>query len=293
MGPSSSGGVAIVQLLNLLEGFDLPKMGFLSSTTISVMAETMKLVYADRAEYLGDSDFYGVPVEWLISKKYADVRRKLINTEMATPSIKISFGKKPSEESEYTTHYSIIDSRGNAVSVTTTINSSFGSKVVVDGAGFLLNNEMDDFSAKPGIPNQFGLIGGEANSIQPRKRMLSAMTPTIVTKDGKPVIIVGSPGGSTIISTVLQVLVNIIDFGMNIQEAIDAPRIHHQWLPDTLYYERRSLANDILINLGKKGYNLLERNGYQGRVDGIIIDNKKGIIYGATDPRGDGEALGY
>ncbi|HWP81948.1 MAG TPA: gamma-glutamyltransferase [Bacteroidota bacterium] len=293
IGPPSSGGIALVQLLNLLEGFDLRATGFGSSKTIALMAEAMKLVYADRAQYLGDSDFYPVPIEKLISKEYAAERRRLIDTVKATPSSQVAHGSVEIREGSETTHYSIVDRWGNAVSVTTTINSWFGSFVVVEGAGFLLNNEMDDFSAKPGVPNQYGLLGGEANAIEPGKRMLSAMTPTIVLKDQKPFLLVGSPGGSTIITTVLQVITNVIDFGMHIQEAIDAPRIHHQWYPDTLMYEKRGMVVDVLENLKRRGYALRERDGYQGRAEGIVIDAERGLYLGATDPRGYGSAIGY
>ena len=196
-----------------------------------------------------------------------------------------------------TTHYSIYDKFGNAVSVTTTLNSAFGSKIVVAGAGFLLNNEMDDFSAKPGTPNQFGLMGSEANSIAPQKRMLSSMTPTIVLKNDKPFIIIGSPGGSTIITVVLQVIMNVIDFNMNIQEAVDAPRIHDQWLPDKIYYEKYAIVKDVAVNLKKMGYTLADvHNRFRilGIAEGIMIDNNNHIIYGASDPRGGGgSAMGY
>lgn len=293
MGPPSSGGIALIQLLNILEGYDTQSKGFGSSWILSRMAEAMKLVYADRAEHLGDPDFFPVPIDWLISKEYANDRRKKIDTLRAVPIKQISSGIPPSKESEETTHYCVIDRWGNAVSVTTTINSWFGSLVTVDGAGFLLNNEMDDFSAKPGVPNQFGLVGGEANSIQPQKRMLSAMTPTIILKTNESYLITGTPGGSTIITTVLQVIMNVIDFKMNIQEAIDAPRIHHQWLPDTLYYEKSGLVYDVLENLIQRGYNLKERNGTQGRAEGILVDRTMKYFFGATDPRGYGAAIGY
>lgn len=293
MGPSSSGGIALIHLLNILEGYDIAGGGFGSSKTISLMAEAMKLTYADRAEYLGDPDFFPVPVEKLISKEYAAQRRKLIDVTKATPSSAISHGNVAKNEGTHTTHYSVVDQWGNAVSVTTTLNDSFGSDIVVEGAGFLLNNEMDDFSAKPGAPNMFGLVGGEANSVQPNKRMLSAMTPTIVVKDSQPFLVIGTPGGSTIITTVLQVILNVIDHKMNIQEAVDAPRVHHQLLPDTLYYEKRGLPQDVAENLVKHGYAVRERSGYRGLAEGIVIDKKKGLLYGATDPRGYGGAIGY
>ncbi|CUU07437.1 gamma-glutamyltranspeptidase, partial [Candidatus Kryptonium thompsonii] len=292
MGPPSSGGVCLIELLNILENFDLKKYGFGSSYTIHYLVEAMKRVYADRAEYLGDPDFVEIPLEKLLSKEYAKTIANEIDTLFATPSSKIVRSVSPPEEGSHTTHYSVVDKWGNVVSVTTTINSYFGSMVAVDGAGFFLNNEMDDFSAKPGTPNQFGLLGNKANSIQPGKRMLSSMTPTIVLKNGKPFLILGSPGGSTIITSVLQVILNVIDFGMNIQEAVDAPRIHHQWYPDVVYYEKRGLPLDVIENLGKRGHKLVERRGFQGEVQAILID-ENGVKYGAADPRGYGFAMGY
>ncbi len=292
MGPPSSGGVCLIELLNILENFDLKKYGFGSSQTIHYLVEAMKRVYADRAEYLGDPDFVQIPLEKLLSKEYAKEIANEIDTFYATPSSKIIRSVSPAFEGVHTTHYSVVDKWGNAVAVTTTINSYFGSMVVVDGAGFFLNNEMDDFSAKPGAPNQFGLLGSEANSIQPGKRMLSSMTPTIVLKNGKPFLVLGSPGGSTIITSVLQVILNVVDFGMNIQEAVDAPRIHHQWYPDEIYYERRGLVFDVIENLKKRGHKLVERHGFQGEVQAILID-ENGVKYGAVDPRGYGLAMGY
>ncbi len=292
MGPPSSGGVCLIELLNILENFDLKKYGFGSSYTIHYLIEAMRRVYADRAEYLGDPDFVQIPLEKLLSKEYAKSLANEIDTFYATPSSKIIRSVSPPAEGSHTTHYSVVDKWGNVVSVTTTINSYFGSMIVVDGAGFFLNNEMDDFSAKPGFPNQFGLLGSEANSIQPEKRMLSSMTPTIVLKNGKPFLVLGSPGGSTIITSVLQVILNLIDFGMNIQEAVDAPRIHHQWYPDVVYYERRGLPLDVIENLIKRGHKLIERSGFQGEVQAILID-ENGVKYGASDPRGYGLAMGY
>jgi gamma-glutamyltranspeptidase/glutathione hydrolase len=293
MGPSSAGGICLVEMLNLLEPFNLAASGFASSRTVSYMAEAMKLAYADRSKYLGDSDFFPVPISRLISKEYAAERGKLLDTTKATPSTMIAPGVIPLKEGTHTTHYSVVDKSGNAVSVTTTINSWFGNKIVVEGAGFFLNNEMDDFSAKPGAPNIYGLVGGEANSIQPGKRMLSSMTPTIVLKDDEPFLVIGSPGGSTIITTVLEVILNVIDHRMNIAEAIDAPRVHHQWLPDTLYYEKYGLAKDVIENLEKRGYHVRQRRGTQGVAEGIIIDRKDGILFGSSDSRGYGGAVGY
>ncbi|HTP11997.1 MAG TPA: gamma-glutamyltransferase [Bacteroidota bacterium] len=293
MGPSSSGGIILIELLNMLERYDVAAGGFGTPHTIALMAETMKFAYADRAEYLGDEDFYPVPIATLISKDYAASRAALIDTAKAAPASTIAHGIIPHVEGVHTTHYSVVDRWGNAVSTTTTINSWFGSGVVVSGAGFFLNNEMDDFSAKPGTPNQFGLIGGVANAIQPNKRMLSAMTPTIVLKDQKPVLVVGSPGGSTIITTVLQVILNVIDHRMNVQDAVNAMRVHDQWYPDSLYYEHESLRPRVIDELKSRGYATAERAGNQGEVEAIAVDGKKKMLYGAADPRGHGTAAGY
>ena len=293
MGPPSSGGVLLIHMLNLLEKYDIAGSGFGSVNSVSILTETMKLAYADRAEFLGDPDFFHVPVKILLSKSYADERRKLIVPETAKPSTTISHGVIIQTEHNETTHYSIIDRWGNAVSTTTTINGWFGNGVVVDGAGFFLNNEMDDFSAKPGVPNMFGVIGAEANAVQPNKRMLSSMTPTIVVKDKKPFLILGSPGGSTIITTVLQVLMNVVDYGMNLRQAVDAPRIHHQWLPDTLCYEQSAFSKDVAQELKRRGFVLAERPGHQGRVEAIMINPNNGLYLGVSDSRGYGLAVGY
>ncbi len=293
MGPPSSGGMVLMEMLNLLELYPLASYGFGSSKTIATMTEAMKLAYADRAEFMGDSDFYPVPVDRLISKEYATERRALLDTSKSTPSRQVSHGAIVLKEGMHTTHYSVVDSWGNAVSVTTTINSWYGNKIVVDGAGFFLNNEMDDFASKPGAPNQFGLVGGIANSVQPNKRMLSAMTPTIVLKDNQPYLVLGSPGGPTIITSVLQVIINVLDHRMNIGEANDAPRFHHQWLPDTLLFERFGFPKDVVENLERRGYAVRQRGGTLGRVEAIMIDRKNGFLYGSTDPRGYGAAVGY
>jgi gamma-glutamyltranspeptidase/glutathione hydrolase len=293
MGPTSGGGVGLIQLLNILEGYNLNRYGWNSSKTVHYMTEAMRRVYADRAEFLGDPDFVNVPVAWLTSKEYAAQRRATIDSAKATPSSQVSHGLQPPPEKDHTTHYSVVDKYGNCVSVTTTLNDAYGSKVVVSGAGFLLNDEMDDFSAKPGVPNVYGLLGNSANAIAPNKRMLSSMTPTIVLKDGKPFMIIGTPGGSTIMTTILQVIINIVDFKMTIQEAIDAPRFHHQWMPDKLMYEERSLSQDTIDNLRALGYSLHERENTTGLAEGIMFDRKKGLLLGATDPRGYGEAVGY
>jgi gamma-glutamyltranspeptidase/glutathione hydrolase len=293
MGPSSSGGVCLIQLLNMVEEDDIEHYGFLASKTLHLFSEAMKRAFADRAEFLGDPDFVDLPTQWLTSKEYGKARRSQIDVTKATPASEVHHGQPWAKEEGETTHYSVVDQFGNVVSVTTTLNDAYGSKLVVEGAGFFLNNEMDDFSAAPGVPNMYGLIGSEANSIQPGKRMLSSMAPTIVLKDGKPFLTVGSPGGPTIISTVFQVIVNVIDFKMNIQEAVDAPRIHHQWFPDTLYYEKRSLPIDVIDILRSMGQHVVERSGYQGMAEAILVDQKKGLIFGASDPRGDGDAVGY
>jgi gamma-glutamyltranspeptidase / glutathione hydrolase len=290
MPPPSSGGIALIQMLNILENYKFHKNDWGSSTYLHKLIESMKYAFADRTRYLGDADFVNVPFEWLTSKKYAHSIYSKINN-IAVPSSEIQPGDYKSwQESDQTTHYSICDKYGNAVSTTTTLNSSFGNKIVVEGAGFLLNNEMDDFSGQPGTPNQFGLLGGEANSIQPGKRMLSSMTPVIVLKDQKPWIITGSPGGSTIITVVLQVLLNCIDFNMNIQEAVSAPRIHHQWYPDEINYEEYGLPEDVRANLVKMGYKIGDKK-ILGRSESIMVDNN--YFYGASDPRGFGSAEGY
>lgn len=290
MGPPSGGGVILLQSLNVLENFEFNKYEWNSSEYIHKLVETFKYAYADRSKHLGDSDFYPVPLVELLNKDYS----QRIFTQIgynATPSSEISPTNFPRyDESEETTHYSVIDKFGNAVSVTTTINSAYGAKVVVEGAGFLLNNEMDDFSAKPGEPNQFGLTGSEANKIEPGKRMLSSMTPTIIIKDEKPALILGSPGGSTIPTAVLQVVMNYLIFGMQVQAAVNSPRIHHQWLPDRIDYENRAILNDVKENLIKRNHILGELRTL-GRVEAIAIEN--GMLFGATDPRGYGGAVGY
>jgi len=296
MAPPSSGGIALIQLLNILENFDIEKDDWGSSRYIHRIVEAMKYVFADRTYHLGDADFYPVPVNRLISKEYAKTIFEKIG-ENAVLSKEIYGGDTLKYiESTETTHYSVYDSSGTAVSVTTTLNSAFGSKVVVEGAGFLLNNEMNDFSEKPGVPNQFGLLGMDANAIVPGKRMLSSMTPTIVLKDDKPYIILGSPGGSMIITTVLQVIMNCIDFNMNIQEAVDVPRIHHQWMPDKIYFEKFAINKDAMENLIKMGYDfsdMTDRIITIGLVNGIMIDQNNHIIYGTSDSRGNGSAEGF
>ena len=292
MPPPSAGGICLIEALNALENFSFHKNEWGGSKYIHTLVEVMKRIYADRAEHMGDADFYPVPVEELISKNYG----KQIHTEIteeAVPSENINALKLfEHREHEETTHYSVADELGNAVSTTYTINGSYGNRIVVEGLGFLLNNEMDDFSAKPGVPNQFGLVGSYANSVQPKKRMLSSMTPAIVLKDDKPFMIIGSPGGSTIITSVLQTILNVLDFGMNIYDAIAAPKIHHQWLPDVIDFEKFALSEDVRQNLISKGYKF-GRERSLGRMEGIIMDHNTNTFYGASDPRGYGKAEGW
>ena len=291
MCPPSSGGIHIVQIMNTLEGFDIGYLGHNTAETIHLMAEAMKPAYADRSEYLGDTDFVKVPLKGLTSKAYASELRSKINRFKASDSRKIKPGNAPGYESDETTHFSIVDKEGNAVSNTYTINFTFGSGIVVEGAGFLLNNEMDDFSAKPGVPNAYGLIGGDANAVEPNKRMLSSMSPTIVLKDGKVFLVTGSPGGSRIITTTLQVIMNVIDHGMNIQEAVNAVRVHHQWLPDEIRIEK-GLGLDTIKILTNMGHTVSLKNP-MGDASSIHVDSQTGMRYGAADPRREGLALGY
>ncbi len=289
MSPPSSGGVHIVQMLNILSGYDLQADGHNSAAYLHKLIESMRRAYADRSKYLGDPDFFNVPVSDLTDPDYADRLRADINLSKATRSSDVLPGAVLYPEPKNTTHYSVIDKDGNAVSVTYTLNFSFGSGYSVDGAGFLLNNEMDDFSAKPGSPNGYGLIGGEANKIEPRKRPLSSMTPLIVTQDGKAVLVTGSPGGSTIITSVLQVVLNVIEWDMNLSEATHRPRIHHQWLPDRVTIEP-GLSRDTLDRLSDMGHVFTrdEKGGYAtttlGRVNSVGQSDT--IFYGAADPRG-------
>jgi gamma-glutamyltranspeptidase / glutathione hydrolase len=292
MPPISSGGIALIQFLNLLEPYPIGELGHNSSKTMHLVAEAAKRVYADRSEWLGDPAFFRVPVAGLILKRYAERLRAGINPDKATPSTSIKPGSPAEFESDQTTHYSVVDADGMAVSTTTTLNGGYGNGQVVASAGFLLNNEMDDFSAKPGSPNMFGLIGGRANEIAPHKRMLSSMTPTIVTKDDRVFLVVGSPGGSRIITTVLQVIMNVIDHGMDVQEAVDAPRFHHQWLPDEIRLERRGFPVDVVRALEAMGHKT-KALGDMGDVHAIVIDPKTGVRFGASDPRMDGRTLGY
>jgi len=281
MPPPSSGGIHLVQMLNVLENFDLASMGSNSSAYLHLLTETMKRAYADRSQHLGDPDFFSVPQEWLTSKEYAAEIAHSLDLAAATPSEKIAPAVAPLYESEDTTHFSVVDRDGNVLSNTYTLTFSFGSGIVVEGAGFLLNNEMADFSAKAGVPYAFGLIGGEANAVEPQKRPLSAMTPTLVFRNGKPILITGSPGGSRIITTVLQQILNVIDHDMNIAQATHQNRIHHQWFPDELQYET-GLNRDSLKILESMGHKLDQTNT-MGSLQSIQISD--GILYGSSDPR--------
>ena len=282
MSPPSSGGTHIVQILNILEDYPIGEWGHNSANTIHHMAEAMKLAYAARSEYLGDTDFVAVPLEGLTSKGYADQLRTSIKADKARPASEIAPGKPGPRESPETTHFSVVDRWGNAVSNTYTINFSYGSGITVAGAGFLLNNEMDDFSAKPGVPNAYGLIGGEANKVEPGKRMLSSMSPTIVRKDNRNFLVTGSPGGSRIITTTLQVIMNVIDHNMNIQTAVSAPRIHHQWLPDEIRVEQ-GISPDTLDLLRARGHTI-NTGSAMGAIQSILI-GEDGTLYGGADPR--------
>jgi len=312
--PPSSGGTVLLESLNILEGYDLGKLGSRSAEAIHYTTEAFRRAFFDRAEFLGDPDFSKIPVAQLIDRKYGAAWRDSIDATKATPSKDV---KRPAifaaleqyaavhpqplenHESPHTTHYSVVDAEGNAVSVTTTINDWFGSRVTAEGLGFLMNDEMDDFSSKPGVPNSDGLIQGEANAIGPGKRPLSSMTPTIVVHDGKPLLVLGSPGSSKIITTVANVLMGVVDYGMNIQEAVNAPRFHHQWLPDILSLEQW-FSPDAVRALQQMGYNMefgLHEGGgvspYWSDAECIAIDPKTGERLGASDYRNNGKAVGY
>ena len=291
MPPTSSGGIALVQMLQSVSTFPLTKWGFNADSTVQVMVEAERRVYADRAKHLGDPDFWKVPQKELLEPAYNNSRMTNLTWDKATPSSEIQAGEFAKKESEETTHFSIVDKAGNAVSLTTTINTSYGNYVVVKGAGFLLNNEMDDFSVKPGVANYFGLIGYEANAIAPNKRMLSSMTPTILEKDGKLSMVVGTPGGSTIMTSVFQTILNVVDFGMDMQEAVNAKKFHHQWLPDRVDIEPDALKPEVQQKLEAKGYTFYKRNSI-GRVDAILV-TKKGTYQTGADPRGDDTAGGW
>ena len=293
MPPPSSGGIVMLEVLNMLEGYDLRKMQYNSAAKYHVVSEAMRRAFADRAEFMGDPDFASVPVAKLIDKGYAEQRRSSINLTKASTSKEIGHGDIPGGESMDTTHFTVIDPSGMVVTNTYTINDLYGSRVTAKGTGILLNDQMDDFAAKPGKPNMFGLIQGEKNSVQPGKRPLSSMTPTIVLrKDGSFWFALGARGGPRIISAVLQSVINVIDFDMDIQAAIDAPRIHHQWLPDELLYEPFGFSPDTLNILAGYGHKFVDKPGNVASATGIMVD-KKGIRLGAIDSRSDGEAVGY
>ena len=291
MPPPSSGGVALFQLLKSVESQPIKEWGWNSAKTVHLMTEAERRAYADRAIYLGDPDFVKVPVAELTSEQYVAARMSNFQPDRATPSSAIKEGDLTVVESEETTHLSVVDKEGNAVSVTTTLNGGFGSMVVVAGSGFFLNNEMDDFSVKPGAPNMYGAVGGEANKIEPGKRMLSSMTPTIVEKDGELFMVVGTPGGTTIITSVFQTILNVIDHSMTMQEAVEAKRIHSQWAPDLVFNEIGALRETDSLALVKLGHTFKARNAI-GRVDAILVRADK-KLEGGADPRGDDKAEGY
>ena len=311
MPPPSSGGIALVQMLDAVEPFDVAALGFNSSATVHLMGEAMRRAFADRAEWLGDPDFSEIPTAALTAESYTRARMASFDPVRADSSVALGAGAPA--ESPQTTHYSVVDADGLAVSTTTTLNGGFGSHVVVEGAGFFLNNEMDDFTSAPGQPNMFGLVQGEANAVEPGKRMLSSMTPTIIEDpDGRLMLVVGSPGGPRIITAVFETVLNVIDHGMDVQEAVAAPRVHHQWLPDVLYAERQSLAADVVVALQERGWRVEESAGWWGRVDAIrvaydaeavatdpsgldeVTSRQSGrVLFGGADPRGQDVAVGY
>lgn len=291
MPPPSSGGALVVQMLNMLESYDVGAMGWGSAETVHLMIEAQRRAYADRAEHMGDPDFYPVPLAMLTNRDYATQRFLDFDPQRASLSEDIGAGFWPAESTE-TTHYSVMDKNGVSVAVTTTLNLGYGNRIVVPGAGFLLNNEMDDFSAKPNEPNAYGLLGDEANKIEPGKRMLSSMTPTIVTRDGVPVLVTGSPGGSTIINTVFQVLLNVVDHGMSVEEAVAKPRFHHQWMPNIVRMEPGAFADGALETLQGMGHTELVPGGFAiGDANSILL--KDGVMHATSDPRNDGGAAAY
>ncbi|QQL50092.1 gamma-glutamyltransferase [Mucilaginibacter ginkgonis] len=292
MPPPSSGGIALLQLLSAVEKYPLHRWGYNQDSTVQLIVEAERRVYADRSKYLGDPDYFKVPVDSLLNPAYTAKRMQSFNWNKATPSSDIKPGSFVGYESDQTTHFSIVDKEGSAVSITTTLNGSFGSKIFVKGAGFLLNNEMDDFSSKAGVPNMFGVTGGKANSIQPGKRMLSSMTPTIMEKGGKLFMVVGTPGGSTIITAVYQTILDVIEFNQDMQQAVSSKRFHHQWLPDEVSIETAATFTDeVKQKLEAKGYKIVVK-GPMNRVDAILL-NKDGSLQGGADPRGDDTVTGW
>ncbi len=292
MGPPSSGGIVLGQILQMIENYNLNELGHNSEQYIQLLVEAEKLSFSDRSKYLGDPDFNYIPTKELLNEDYLKSRFHSFSFDKAQPSENISPGKLLINESNETTHYSIVDKFGNAVSVTTTLNGNYGSKLISPELGFFLNNEMDDFSIKPGSPNMYGLIGGKTNSIEPEKRMLSSMTPSIVELNGNLSMVLGSPGGPTIITSVLQTLINFYEFDFNMQQSVDALRFHHTWLPDKIFYEKNIFSEKVKDNLVKKGYILNSNHSTIGRVDAIHIDENK-IFYGGEDKRGDDKSIGY
>ncbi|NNK80120.1 MAG: gamma-glutamyltransferase, partial [Flavobacteriales bacterium] len=291
MPPPSSGGIALLQLLKGIEKYDVNSMGHNTVETIHLMTELERRVYADRATHLGDPDFWEVPDYLLLDSNYIEIRNSNIHPDRKTNSLDIKEGAVDRIESVETTHFSIVDDSGNAVALTTTLNGNYGSKVIVDSAGFFLNNQMDDFSIKPGHPNMFGLVGAQANAIEPGKRMLSSMTPTIIEKNDELYMILGTPGGATIITSVFQNILNVIDHEMTLEESINSCRVHHQWLPDRILYEYGELDFEVIEGLKKLGHQLESRPSI-GKVDAILIEDG-GCFIGIGDTRGDDTAKGY